>query len=469
MERTMREIELEEMLEARDRRIRRQEEILKKYHTTLICFTMNIAGPIKYSERIRLGFSAGQAALKRALAAEKIEILTERVSREATGCEGFYAVACAPESAKKLTTEIEDGSPLGRLFDMDVLRPDGRKVERTELGLPVRTCLICGKPARECARSRAHSVPELQAKTRSILEQSIEDLRASKAAELAVRSLLYEVGTTPKPGLVDRNNNGSHRDMDVFTFFNSAAALGPYYETCARIGFETRDESPAATFERIRPAGRNAERLMYAATKGVNTHKGAIFTLGLVTASLGRLPADTWADAGRVLSEAGRMAQESLKDFERGNDAETELDAYGQRVPRTSGEKFYKAYGVTGVRGQAAAGFPAVREYGLPVLKEGLSRGLSMNDAGAAALLHILANTTDTNMISRSSRSMQEKVSADLRALLSKTAFPAIRDIEALDQQFIRANLSPGGSADLLALCFYFVFLSDPHELEGLI
>lgn len=456
------EVQLEEMLAARERRIARQEEILKRRRTTLICFTMNIAGPVKYSEQIRLGFHAGLCLLRRTLLAEGIAIPEEKVSEEATGCEAFLAVDCAPERAKRLTTAVEDGLPAGRLFDMDVLRPDGRKVERTELGLPVRRCLICGKPARECARSRAHSVPELQRKTRELLDSFLTELRSEKIAELALRSLLYEVGTTPKPGLVDRNNNGSHRDMDVFTFFNSAAALVPYYRECGRIGCETREREPAETFRRLRRCGQMAEGAMFSATRGVNTHKGAIFTLGVIAGALGRLSPEEWGNPERVLAEAGAMARESLKDF--GDVPETASDA-----KQTSGVKFYRRYGITGVRGQAAEGFPAVRKYGLPVLEEGVRRGLSLNDAGAAALLHILSETTDTNMIRRSSRETQQQISEDLRRVLERTAFPARKELEELDRKFIAQNLSPGGSADLLAVCFFLHFVKMPEEREGLV
>ena len=128
--------------------------------------------------------------------------------------------------------------------------------------------------------------------------------------------LNYEVTTTPKPGLVDRRNSGSHRDMDVFTFIDSAAALYPYFEACARTGRETAEQPAPETFAALRPLGCEAEGEMLDATGGVNTHKGAVFSVGIVCAALGRLDRSLWVDVARVLSEVSAMTVGlSEKDF----------------------------------------------------------------------------------------------------------------------------------------------------------
>ena len=176
-----REVALPEMLDARERRVYRQQQLLQEYGKPLICFTMNIAGPVKNSEMIRDGFDLGCEMLKANLApagetaqtgassSGGIPVLFSEEVHEITGNEAHYVVDADPLEVKKITTAIEDGSDLGRLFDMDILRPDGTKVDRKELDLPVRQCLICGKPAKECGRSRTHSVEELQERTAEIL------------------------------------------------------------------------------------------------------------------------------------------------------------------------------------------------------------------------------------------------------------------------------------------------------------
>lgn len=442
-------VSLLEMLDARERRVHRQQALQTEYHTPLVCFTMNIAGPVKTSPLIRRGFARGRELLERQLLRCKIKPLHVDIVRENTGCEAFYALDADPLEIKRITTLIEDSSPLGRLFDMDVLRPDGKKVDREELHLEGRRCLICGGPAKVCSSRRIHSVAELQEKTTTILTDTLNELDIHTAAQQAVRALLYEVTTTPKPGLVDRRNSGSHTDMDSFTFMSSAASLAAYFASCARVGRETSAKPAAETFHRLRPLGCEAEGEMLAATHGVNTHKGAIFSIGIVCAALGRLNRELWSDPARVLSETAAMtAGLTAQDFA----GVTAEDAV------TAGQKLYVEYGITGVRGQVEAGLPAVLGYGLPALEKGLAQGYDINRAGCGALLAILTHSTDTNIIARSSRQRQLALVEELNVLLTKTPYPDETVLAAMDDRFIAENLSPGGSADLLALTYLLHF-----------
>lgn len=443
------EVSLIQMLDARERRVWHQQELLGAYGKPLVCFTMNIAGPVKDSPLIRRGFARGRQLLERQFLRCGIKPLKIDLSKAVTGPEAFYVLDAEPLTIKKLTTLVEDASPLGRLFDMDVLRPNGKKVDREELRLEGRKCLICGGPAKVCSSRRVHPVAELQARTTAILTETMDTLDAATAARQAVRALLYEVTTTPKPGLVDRRNSGSHTDMDSFTFMSSAASLYPYFEACTRAGRKTADGPAPETFAALRPLGCEAEGEMLAATHGVNTHKGAIFSIGIVCAALGRLDRAVWADPARVLAEVSTMtAGLTAKDFA-GVTAENAV---------TAGQKLYVQYGITGVRGQVEAGLPAVLEFGLPALEKGLAAGYSLNQSGCGALLAIIANSTDTNLIARSDRATQLAVVEELKALLARTPYPDEAALRALDDRFIAANLSPGGSADLLALCYLLHF-----------
>lgn len=443
------EVALIQMLDARERRVRRQQELLARYGQTLLCFTMNIAGPVKNSPLIRRGFALGKRLLEQQLLTGKAQVLHFEESCENTGCEAFYVLSCDALTAKGAAVVVEDHTQAGRLFDMDVLRPDGTKVERQELGLEERKCLICGKPARSCARSRAHTVAQLQEKTTALLEAALKYHEARQIASLACRALLCEVAATPKPGLVDRENSGSHRDMDFFTFQASAAALWPYFADCAATGMETRALPAPETFRRLRGPGLAAEGEMLRATGGVNTHKGAIFSLGLLCGAAGRLGE---TDPEALLRECARMT-EGL----------TALDFAGltPETAQTMGQKLYLRHGITGVRGQAEAGFPAVMQVGLPRLEEGLRRGLSLNDAGCAALLAMLAETVDTNLIARSDYETQQRIARDMGELLQTEPFPTQERLRQLDTAFVERNLSPGGTADLLALTYFLHFLME--------
>lgn len=124
------------------------------------------------------------------------------------------------------------------------------------------------------------------------------------------------------------------------------------------------------------------------------------------------------------------------------------------------------SYGITGVRGQVEAGLPAVRDYGLPALEAGIAAGYDINRAGCAALLVILAHSTDTNIIARSSRERQLALTAELQALLAADPYPDEAALAALDDRFIAERLSPGGSADLLALTYLLHFFKTEEYLH---
>lgn len=432
----MSEVTLAQILDARERRAAKQQELLQKYGKPLICFTMNIPGPVKVSPEIEAAFRIGDHSLRR------FQLLHQEDTSAQTGFEKFYVAQNDPQSIKRACTVIEDTAPYGRLYDMDVLTPEGKKISREELGLPRRKCLICEKDAAVCGRSRAHSVQELQKATGQLLSGSILRFIAARTS----LALVQEVETTPKPGLVDRLNNGSHRDMNLITFYRSNAALQPYFKSCVSAGLEKL--APRALFEKLRSLGAEAEKEMLAATGGVNTHKGAIFSMGIAAAAAARCFPKT--DPETVLSCCAQMTEGLV---------ERDFGAFTQ--PKTAGEKLYVKHGITGIRGQAEQGFPAVLNVGLPVLREGLSRGLSLNDAGTATLLHLLAVTDDTNLISRSDLRTLREIQGRLQALLADDPYPDLSVIEELDREFIQRNLSPGGSADLLALTYFLLFLNN--------
>lgn len=448
-------VTVQDMMAARDRRADRQRALLAEYGQTLLVFTMNIPGPEKDSPLIRRGAALGRRLLEKGFLRLGAEPLHRETLEAFTGVESFYVLPLPPLEVKRMAADIEEGSAAGRLFDLDVLRPDGAKVERGEVGLPERRCLICDGEARACARSRAHGVPELRAATDALLARALREDDARDAARLACQALLDEVNATPKPGLVDRLNSGSHRDMDIFTFAASTAALHPYFERCAKIGIDTAGGPAPSTFRALRRAGRLAEGDMLHATGGVNTHRGAIFSLGLLCAAAGRLGRGKWADAEALLSECGRMAEGLVRrDF-------------GDLTPegaRTAGQRLYLEHGIAGVRGEAERGFPLVRACGLPKLREGLSQGLSLNDAGRAALVAVMARNVDTNVVHRGGPGAQRAVARRASELLAGEPFPTAASLEAFDAELTRENLSPGGSADLLAMCFLLHFLSEEAE-----
>lgn len=436
-----------EILASREQRAHTQKALLEKYGKPLLCFTLNIPGPVKFNRDVSIAFFVGNRLLQDAL--RGIRVLYRQLDRKSTGCEGYYVVDMPVMELKRLAVEIEEADAVGRLFDMDVLDTDGRKISREELGLPRRKCLLCDNDAAVCASTRAHGLEALQERTGFLMYLAARQYMAEFIASRAYTALTQELSTTPKPGLVDRNNRGAHKDMGPREFFASANALRPFFCRMAEEGYLSRDLPAQETFCRIRPIGTEAEKAMLQATGGANTHKGAIFSLGILCAATGRLSPENWMPE-TICAEAEIMTKGIVA---------RELSGVTAETATTAGQRIYAQFGVAGARGEAEAGFPSVLQVGLPRIEDGLQRGLSFNDAGAAVLLHLIAAQDDTNLIHRGGRQLQLEIRQMLGELLVNDPYPNEATLLELDSKFVEKNLSPGGSADLLALTYFLYFL----------
>ncbi len=457
-------VTLDEMLAAREDRAERQRRMRAAHPgLPLVSFSLNIPGERKAYPLARDAFRLGCALLDRQLARAGLAARSRDLKEAHTGCELIAAVGGGGGGAdagtvKKIVVAIEESHPLGRLFDFDVLDPDGVQLHREAHGGSVRACIVCGGSLWECARSRAHSAEELARRAAWMLYDHFSRAFADRVAARAARALLHEVSVTPKPGLVDRSNNGSHADMDMFTFIDGSAALTPFFRDMVLAGMEG-GAAPERLLPRLRCSGQWAEDAMFAATGGVNTHKGLIFSLGILCAAIGVAGAGgVGFSAQALLDLCGRIAVGVEGELSR---------AGGTSSSATHGERAFAAFGMTGVRGEAARGFPAVRDIGYPTLAKLLAAGVHVNDAGVVALLRLLACVDDTSIVARSDHAtlcaVRERVAAaleqcgdDIERLLSFS--------RSLDAEFIAANLSAGGCADLLALSFMLVFMESPEE-----
>lgn len=441
----MKTVTLQEILEARDRRAQAQKLLLEQDHRPVLSFTMNIPGPVKDSPLIRRGFDKGLRLIEEGLRKREIEFSSCLVTRAVTGNEFLCTVGASPETVKEICMRIEDSSPMGRLFDMDVIGLDGKKLTRTE----ERRCLVCGAVGRGCASRRLHSLEELDRAVSKLLRSGLLAADAERVDELATKALLDELDTTPKPGLVDRINSGSHRDMTPETLEKSAGALRDYWRECFLTGSETAERPPSESFSKLRKLGMEAEKTMFSATGGINTHKGAIFTLGTVCGALGRLwsPDQPVYDPGRIAETCAELCFKAVEDDF------SQMKKNGSA--RTAGERFYLQNGMRGIRGQLVSGLPAVTETALPVLEACLNQGMSRNNAGAVTLLHLISLGEDTNMVKRGGPALAGEMSSLVREELQKNRYPSMERIRELDELFIRHGLSPGGCADLLAVSYF--------------
>jgi holo-ACP synthase/triphosphoribosyl-dephospho-CoA synthase len=427
----------------------------------LAVLTLRMPGPLRLSGRFTDAALSLHVSFARELRARGISLLHEEFLLGGDGPESYIAAAIDPVGLKRTALSWEKVHPWGELADLDVMDVKGAPLGRADLGHPRRTCLVCGGEAALCVREGRHGIEAIEARVEEILGRSeaggsAEDRRLGS---LALRAALAEAAAQPKPGLVGPFSRGAHRDMDYSTFLASAAAIGPWFVEFARLGRVSRDAA-AELLPALRRAGEAAERDMFAATGGVNTHKGLIFSLGLLCAAAGRLvaeggelcPESCTARASKLAREMSAVVFLRLEAARDSGAGEKDGDF---RAAKTTGERLFLHYGVRGVRGEAEEGFPAARNVALPRLKAGLSAGLSRNDAMIDALLSLFTVVEDTNVLGRSGPDglaflrSGASLALSLGGMASREGRKAVA---ALDAALVEKNISPGGCADLLAV-----------------
>ena len=250
--------------------------------------------------------------------------------------------------------------------------------------------------------------------------------------DLAYNALIKEVELTPKPGLVDRTNNGSHTDMNIDTFYVSAKAIKPFISE-----FLKQDD-----FESLREVGKRCEIEMFKATEGVNTHKGMIFSLAIVCGAINR------AKSFEFLQEEIKFLCKNLVK----NDLEKSLHV------TTHGEKFFKEFKHTGIRGEAQSGYTTVFEKALPFYDKQLNN-YGEESAMKLTLLFLMSLTDDSTLFARGGLDAIEFVKKEAKKILHVENLD--NNLLELDKMMIERNLSSGGSADLLGLTWFL------YQLKG--
>jgi triphosphoribosyl-dephospho-CoA synthetase len=284
-------------------------------------------------------------------------------------------------------------------------------------------------------------------------------------AAFALRAALHEAAATEKPGLVCADTSGVHTDMDIQTMVASAVSLYPYFRSVTVIGVETAGLEAQFVFPLLREKGREAERAMFAVTRGVNTHKGLVFSMGLFCAAAGRLLA-----AGKKLSAASLCGAASsfvggivARDFSclrelAGREEAERLAQAEQAFGRvlTAGERMYLRFGATGVRGEAERGFPL-----LPPAVAALRKWLEQGDYNAAllnTLLFLMKNNTDTNLLWRGGPeglALMQRGAGRILELGGTLTDEGGKALALLRGLCLSRRLSPGGSADMLSLALF--------------
>lgn len=288
---------------------------------------------------------------------------------------------------------------------------------------------------------------------------------ANQLAIYAQQSVLYEAVLYPKPGLVDPTDNGAHMDMDIFTFMDSSGGLYEGFYQYAKAGI-TWEGVPKQLFEHLRAIGIELEKQMLRETKGINTHKGIIFSMGIFLAATGiflqnyiklkdEFPILTEEETDKIIQIIKEMTYNLVSgDFR---------DLH-KKKKLTNGEKLFLEHGFTGIRGEAEEGYPCIHKISLPLVRM-QNKENPLNIRLLEILFTLMESIEDSNVVHRGGIEALQFVKERASEFMSNGGMHqinAIQKIEEMNRLFISKNISPGGSADLLIIT---VFLGKLEKL----
>jgi len=359
---------------------------------------------------------------------KQLDVRTIRHSHDAEGLTFYLAVTQDGDTAKRISLEAEQDHPLGRLADIDV-RTTSRSWSRRELGLPGRACFICQEDAMICTRMATHPHQEVAAFfTRTVDAWLTGGPLPDCIQRMAAFALLSELCRETGYGCVTANSVGSHQDMGFLTFIRSIQTVSE--------GLGSAVLEPETDFHALRQYGLTLEQAMFRATAGINTHKGAIFIYLLILGGL--LHSKAFEDMKEQIARLSAPVLEDLK-----------------RADPSHGLRIYRNFGITGIRGEAVAGFPALFDVYVRTYDE--SRDMDRLS------LTVMASADDTNVIHRAGLENLRVLQMKAREVLDGK----LRTSD-LDAWCLNRNISTGGSADQIgATIFAWLIRAHFDRLKG--
>lgn len=276
--------------------------------------------------------------------------------------------------------------------------------------------------------------------------------------KIVLSAQLLEVYASPKPGLVDKTDNGAHTDMNINTFVDSARAINSTFSKCFEIGYLYNEKPPNEILRKLRKIGINGENKMLEATNGINTHKGQLFLLGLMSAAVGIL-----VSKGKLVNI--KEISNTIKILSK-NIVNNELKST-KNDNSTHGEIIYNKFGIKGIRGEVEAGIPSINSLGYIKFKELLFKGIGLNNALIGTLIELMAKVDDTNVLWRSGIKGSvyvKEMANNALSLGSVTTKQGMNYIKEMNLEFSKKNISPGGCADMLS-AISMIYLIEKNEL----
>jgi holo-ACP synthase / triphosphoribosyl-dephospho-CoA synthase len=415
---------------------------------------LNVPGFPKSNSTVKAFFNLVLHDLKYHLKAHLVDIYTKE-SLDGIDAAGDFFIVPVSKGTKSLANlkliceDFESKHSLGRFIDVDLNDEQGNTISSGKSKL----CFFCNeKPAIECRRENVHDQEEVRrfmfSEMAGYCSQQREASIVKQLSSYALKALLYEISLTPKPGLVDKFSNGSHADMNYQTFIDSSVAISIMFDEMVRAGFSFQDKDLTKALPVIRNIGLHMEDAMFEATKNINTQNGIVFLIGLSLFACGRLYSQ---NESFNIEQFRGIIKDICKDL-----VKNELGSISGS-DKSHGEDIYQKYGFSGARGEAESGFRTVFEFGLPQMK-GVNN-LS-NETMIKCFLSIASNNTDTNILYRRGPEVLSVFQGLCRKALenfNESNYSAVIDFCKTE------NISPGGSADLLAISIFVWFVSETH------
>jgi len=447
---------LKQILTARENRNQLRINIAKR-DLVSISLTLNIPGFPKSNELYHTFFEVIKKEIQIFYKARSVELKEEYNINDIAG--DFFIASVLSKSVsshhlKKISEKFELEHKLGRFIDIDIFDINGNPISSER----IKECFFClSYSAIDCMRSNRHSYEELREYQKIKIKEYLE-CRTSinicrELSSLALRSILYEVSLTPKPGLVDFNSSGVHKDMNYFTFLNSSSSISQYFFKIAMLGYRFKNDFSEA-LPVIRENGLQMENDMYISTNNVNTQKGIIFLLSVA------LFASAYIIANNDFFNITNFSQISKKI---GKALISELDK--PCSVKTHGQICFEKYGKDlggGARYEVANGFKTTINSGYLLLSKVFPENLNfiqIQQVLQKVLFSIIANNNDTNVLYRSNLEILKELKQIACISLNSKKYDEKKLLEFCKEK----NISPGGSADLLAVSIFLYFVNKKY------
>ncbi|MEG1364546.1 MAG: citrate lyase holo-[acyl-carrier protein] synthase, partial [Cetobacterium sp.] len=254
--------DLNKFLEDRETRAEKQYSLIEQFNTPLLSLRPNYPGENKNDF---IAVDIVDIISKEIISILSDKIIYKEIIQSLEGKTYLFNIDIDSSELKKIAMEIEESHPLGRCVDIDIFNEESKLLSRTDFGFSKRKCFICDELAFVCGRSFTHSHEEIKLNIRNRYENYIkiknkQEQYCDLLADFALKGIILEVSSSPSFGLVSPLTQGSHSDMNFFTFLNSSFAIKPFLKEMSLVGYSSL--SIDTIFKKIRIIGISAEENM---------------------------------------------------------------------------------------------------------------------------------------------------------------------------------------------------------------